>query len=114
MTAIPLKPILKAAFEEVTDETIRKMEKSAKLIQNRGVRVTFVETAGVDLDGQVQWDKQGNVRVMARAGGIFPVSGVPVDGSADVAVGRAFEVDGTMDVKIRTESMVRVEPFAKE
>ena len=110
MSMIPLKPILRAALEETTDETIRKMEKSAKLIQNRGVRVTLVETAGTDLDGVLQWDKKGNVRVTTKAGANVPLYEIPVDAEASVDVGREFTAAGEMDVKIRIESMVRVEP----
>ena len=111
MTAIPLRTILRAALEETTDETIRKMEKSAKLIKRRDVRVTLVETAGTDLDGVVQWVKDGNVRVTTKAGAVFPVSGVPVDAAAAVDITRSFEVAGSMNVRIHIESMVRVAPM---
>lgn len=107
---IPLRKIVKAATDEVTDDTIAKMEKAAKLIRRRDVKVTLVETSGVDLDGVAQWDKTGNFRFMAKAGGIIPISGIPIDASADGGTGSEFQLAGEMDVKISIESMVRVEP----
>ena len=110
MTAIPLRRILRAAMEETTDDTIRKMHKTAKLIDNRGVKITFVETAATDCDGLAQWDKEGNFRLTTKAGLDLPILEIPVDGDVSVGVERQFKAVGSMNVKIRVESMVRVAP----
>lgn len=97
-------------MEETTDESIRKMSKAAKLIQNRGVKVTLVETAGTDLEGLAQWNKEGDFRLVTKAGLDLPILEVPIEGDVSVGVGRHFQAVGSMNVKIRVESSVRVEP----